>query len=213
MERDERRISGASGDPMSCDAYRSLILDYIEGALHAEAARQVETHIAGCPVCRTELALVQTIERALSGQELRMPPADFTARIRAALPAARAAGEGFWSHMLAPMAYAVSILALLLGLSRALPDLARVAGAWSDWVSRLPRILDLGRLAPPIAPGRLEGFFHTAMGVAGDALASVTAMSEQLQGLYHANVSVIHLTLAVLALLWVLYDDRREARE
>jgi anti-sigma factor RsiW len=213
MERDERRIPGAPGDPMSCDACRPLILDYVEGALHAEAARQVETHVAGCPICRMELALAQRIESALSGQELRLPPADFTARVLSALPAARTAGGSFWSHVLAPMAYAVSILALLYGLSRALPDLARVTGGGSAWVSMLPRILDLGWLAPSVAPGRPEGFVRTAMGVAGDALASVTAMSEQLQGLYSANAPVIHLTLAALALLWVLYDERREARE
>jgi hypothetical protein len=176
MERDERWIPGASGDPMSCDACRSLILDYVEGALHAKVARQVETHVARCRVCRMELALAQTIESALSGQELRLPPADFTTRVLAALPAARPAGEGFWSHMLAPMAYAASILALVFGLSRHLPEL-------------------------------------TAMEVAGDALSSVTAMSAQLQGLYSANAPVIHLTLAALALLWVLYDHWQEAKE
>jgi hypothetical protein len=213
MERDDRRIPGPSGDPMSCDACRSLILDYVEGALHAKAARQVETHVAGCPICRMELTLAQTIESALSGQELRMPPADFTARVLAALPAAYTAEKSFWSHLLVPMAYTVSILALVLGLSRALPDLSRVARGWSDWVSMLPRSLDLGWLAPSVAPGRPEGFFRTTMGVAGDALSSVTAMSEQLQGLYSANAPVIHLTLAALALLWLLYDERREARE
>jgi anti-sigma factor RsiW len=161
---------------MSCEACRSLILDYVEGTLHAAEARQVETHVAGCPACRMELALAQTIESALSGQELRMPPADFTARVLSALPATRAAGESLWSHMLVPMAYAVSVLALLLGLRRGLPDL-------------------------------------TAMEVAGDALASVTAMSEQLQGLYSANAPVIHLTVAALALLWVIYDGRHEAKE
>ena len=176
MERDERWIPGASGDPMSCDACRSLILDYVEGALHAKVARQVETHVAGCRVCRMELALAQTIESALSGQELRLPPADFTTRVLAALPAARTAGESFWSHLLMPMAYAVSILALVLGLSRALLDL-------------------------------------TTMEVAGDALFSLTAMSEQFQGLYSANAPVIHLILAALALLWVIYDNRQEAQE
>jgi predicted anti-sigma-YlaC factor YlaD len=176
MERDERRIQGAPGDPMSCEVCRSLILDYVEGALHAEMAQQVETHVAGCPICRMELALAQRIESTLSSQELRLPPADFTARVLSALPAVRTAGESFWSHMLAPMAYAVSILALLLGLSRHLPDL-------------------------------------TAMEVAGDALSSVTAMSAQLQGLYSANAPVIHLALAALALLWVLYDDWQGAKE
>ena len=213
MERDERRIGGASGDPMSCEACRSLILDYVEGALHEEAARQVETHVGGCPACRMELALAQTIESALSGQELRMPPEDFTARVLSALPAARTAGESFWSHMLLPIAYAVSILALFVGLSRYLPDLSRFARVWSDQVSLLPRILDIGWLAPSVAPGRPEGFFRTGMEVAGNALAAVTAMSDQLQGQYSANAPAINLILAALALLWVLHDAWQETRE
>jgi hypothetical protein len=77
----------------------------------------------------------------------------------------------------------------------------------------LPCILDIGWLAPSVAPGRLEGLFRTAMEVAGNALSSMTAMTEQLQGLYRANAPVIHLTLAALALLWVFYDDRQEAKE
>jgi hypothetical protein len=54
------------------------------------------------------------------------------------------------------------------------------------------------------------------MEVAGDTLhggSSMTTMSAQLQGLYSANAPVIHLTLAALALLWVLYDDRQEGKE
>jgi hypothetical protein len=115
--------------------------------------------------------------------------------------------------MLAPIAYAVSILAVFLGLSRSLPDLSRFAGIWSDQVSMLPSILDMGWLAPSVAPGHLEGLFHTAMEVAGNALASMTALSEQPQGLYGANAPAINLILAALALFWVLYDDRQEAKE
>jgi hypothetical protein len=143
----------------------------------------------------------------------RLPPADFTARVLAALPAARTAREGFWPRMLVPMAYAVSILALLLGLRQSLRDPSGVAGVWSDPVSMHPGILDMGWLVPSVAPSRLEGFFRTAVGVADDALASVTAMGEPLRGLYSANAPVIYLTLAALALLWVLYDDRQEAKE
>jgi hypothetical protein len=142
-----------------------------------------------------------------------MPPVDFIARVLSALPAARTAGESFWSHMLLPMAYAVSILALFLGLSRYIPDLSRLSEAWSDRVSMLPRTLEIGWLAPSVAPGRLEGFFRTAMEVAGNALAPMLAMSEQLQELYSLNAPVIHLTLAALALLWVLYDDWQEAKK
>lgn len=213
MEGDDRRIPRASGDPLSCEACRSLILDYVEGALRAEAARQVEAHTAGCPICRMEVALAQTIERALSGQELRMPPEDFTARVLSSLPGEPTIVESFWSQMLQPMAYAVSLLALFLGLSRYLPDLSRLSEAWSDRLSMLPRLPGIGWLGPFIAPARLERFFRTAMEVAGEALASMTAMSEQLQGLYAANAPVIHLALAALAVVWILYDDRQEAKE
>ncbi len=197
---------------MNCDTCQSLILDYLEGALPAEATRQVETHAAACLVCRMELALARKIESALSGRELRMPPADFTTRVLAALPAVRTVEESFWSQMLSPMAYAASILALLLGLSRYLPFLVRLSEAWSDRVSILALILGLGWPEPSAEPGRLATFCRAAQEVVGDALSAMTAHGAQLQGLYSANASTVHLTLAVLALVWVIYDYWQEAK-
>jgi hypothetical protein len=46
----------------------------------------------------------------------------------------------------------------------------------------------------------------------GGTLSSFGTLSEQLYGLYSANAPIIHLTLASLALLWVVYNGRREAR-
>jgi hypothetical protein len=172
---------------MNCDTCQSLLLDYLEGALHAEATRQVEAHAAVCPVCRIELVLAQQIESTLSGQELRMPPADFTTRVLSALPAARSGGETLWSQMLTPMASAASIVALILGLSQYLPDLSRLYETWSDRLS-------------------------AAQEVVGDALSAMTAYGVQLQGLYSANAPTVHLTLAVLALVWVVYDHWQEAQ-
>lgn len=198
---------------MTCATCQSLILDYLEGALHTEEARQVEAHAAGCPICRMELALAQQIESALSSQALRMPPADFTTRVLSALPPARTVEESFWAEMLTPMAYAASILAVIFGLSGYLHDLSRLSEAWSDRVSLLARILGLGWLEPSVALGRLEAFFHAATEVAGGALASMTAYGDQIEGLYSANAPAVHLTLAALALLWVVYDYRQEAKE
>lgn len=197
---------------MNCATCQSLILDYLEGALHAEATRQVEAHAAACPVCRMELALAQEIDSALSGQALRMPPADFTTRVLAALPAVQTVEEPFWSQMLSPLAYAASILALILGLSQYLPPLWRLAEAWSDWVARLTLILGLGWPESSAEPGRLATFCRAAQEIAEDALSSMTAYGAQLQGLYSANAPTVHLTLAVLALAWVVYDYWQEAQ-
>ena len=198
---------------MNCATCQSLILDYLEGALHAEATRQVETHAAACPVCRMELALAQHIDRALSGQKLRMPPADFTTRVLAALPAAPTVEEPFWSQMLSPLAYATSILVLIFGLSQYLPSLSRLSEAWSDWSARLVRILGTGWPELSVEPGRLVAFCRAVQEAVGDALAAMTAYGTQLQGLYSANAPAVNLTLTTLALVWVVYDYWQEAKE
>jgi hypothetical protein len=46
----------------------------------------------------------------------------------------------------------------------------------------------------------------------GGALSSLGTLREQLYRLYSANAPMIRLTLAALALLWVVDNDRREAR-
>ncbi len=197
---------------MNCETCQSLILDYLEEALPAEATRHVEAHAAGCPVCRMELALAQKIEVALSGRKLRMPPADFTARVLSALPATQTVGA-FWSQMLPPLAYAASILALLLGLSRYLPYLSRLYEAWSDRVSTLALLLGIGWPEPSEEPGRLETLYRSVQDMAGDALAYTAAYGDQLQGLYSANAPTVHLTMVALALVWVVFDYRQGARE
>lgn len=196
---------------MNCETCQSLILGYLEEALPAEATRQVEAHAAGCPACRMELALAQKIESALSGRRLRTPPADFTTRVLSALPAARTVAGTFRSQMLPLLAYAASILALLLGLSRYFPYLSGLYQTWADRVSTLALVLGIGW--PSEEPGRLEALFRSAQDVAGDALSYLTAYGGQLQGLYSANPSAVHLTLAALALVWVVYDYRQGARE
>jgi hypothetical protein len=46
----------------------------------------------------------------------------------------------------------------------------------------------------------------------GGELSSLGTLSEQLYRLYRANAPIIRLTLAALAPLWVVYNNRREAR-
>lgn len=197
---------------MNCTTCQSLLLDYLEGALHAAATRQVEAHAATCPVCRMELALAQQIDRALSGQPLRMPPADFTTRVLAALPAVRTVAEPFWSQMLLPLAYAASILALILGPSPYLLNLSRLYEAWAGRVAMLTRSLGLAWPERYAEPGHLAAFLRTAQEVVGDVLSAMVAYGAQLQGFYSANAPTVHLACAALALVWVVYNSWQEAQ-
>ena len=61
-------------------------------------------------------------------------------------------------------------------------------------------------------PGRLVAFFRTDQEVVGDALSAMAAYGAQLQGLYNAHAPTIHLALAALALVWVVYDYWQEAK-
>jgi hypothetical protein len=53
----------------SCDAYEVLISGYLDGELDEASRRELESHIAGCSVCRRELdamkRLVQGTSKAL----------------------------------------------------------------------------------------------------------------------------------------------------
>jgi len=180
--------------------------------LPAEAGREVEAHAAGCPLCRLELTLARKIGGALSGQRLRTPPPDFTARVLAALPSTRVLPASFWPQMLPPLAYAASLAALFLGLKRYLPYLSGLYEAWSDRISTLTLILGLQGPETPGEPGRLDSLFHSLQELAGETLDHLAAYGDQVQGLYSANASTVHLGIAALALAWVAFDYRQGAK-
>jgi anti-sigma factor RsiW len=76
---------------MTCDEAEILIHALVDGELDAVHAREVETHIAGCPRCTAELRIIGDMKNVLSSNQLRYAaPSRLRQRIEAALPQPRA---------------------------------------------------------------------------------------------------------------------------
>ena len=74
---------------MDCDEAEILLHALIDGELDAGHARDVETHIAGCPRCAASLAAYRQMREAMGKADLRFTaPASLRQRIDAALPKA-----------------------------------------------------------------------------------------------------------------------------
>ena len=82
---------------MACPEFEDLILDYCEAAAsHADSAL-LESHVAGCPACRSSLAQQQELELRLA-KSLTQPalsPA-FAPRLAARIASERRAPQFFW---------------------------------------------------------------------------------------------------------------------
>jgi anti-sigma factor RsiW len=75
---------------MTCEETRELVHALIDGELDAGHAREVETHVAGCPRCAAQLRDYRVMRQALAAPELRyQAPAALRARIEGALPSRR----------------------------------------------------------------------------------------------------------------------------
>jgi anti-sigma factor RsiW len=73
---------------MNCDEARLLLHALLDGELDAGHAREIETHLAGCPRCAAELAGLRQMRQAMAGANLRFDaPASLRGRIEAAIPA------------------------------------------------------------------------------------------------------------------------------
>ena len=72
---------------MDCDEAEILLHALIDGELDAGHARDVETHIAGCPRCAASLAAYRQMSQAIAQADLRYTaPASLRRRIEASLP-------------------------------------------------------------------------------------------------------------------------------
>ena len=82
---------------MACPEFEDLILDYCEAAASPADSALLESHVAGCPACRSSLAQQQEIELRLA-KSLTQPalsPA-FAPRLAAPIAAERRAPQFFW---------------------------------------------------------------------------------------------------------------------
>jgi anti-sigma factor RsiW len=77
---------------MTCEETRELVHALIDGELDAGHAREVEAHVANCPLCAAQLRDYRVMRQALAAPALRYsaPPA-LRARIEGALPSPRQA--------------------------------------------------------------------------------------------------------------------------
>lgn len=77
---------------MTCDDAAILLHALCDGELDAGHARAIETHLAGCVVCRAELLSLQDMRGQLAAADLRFPaPSGLARRIEARLPKPRVA--------------------------------------------------------------------------------------------------------------------------
>jgi anti-sigma factor RsiW len=75
---------------MTCDEAEVLVHALIDGELDAGHAREVEDHIATCPLCAKQLAAYREMSKAIAGAGLSYTaPVSLRQRIEATLPAAR----------------------------------------------------------------------------------------------------------------------------
>jgi anti-sigma factor RsiW len=77
---------------MDCDEAEIILHALIDGELDAGHARDVETHVAGCPRCAASLAAYRQMSQAIAQADLRYTaPASLRRRIEASLPKPRPA--------------------------------------------------------------------------------------------------------------------------
>ena len=68
---------------MNCNKIKNLINSYIDRALKAEAAQQIEEHLKSCSLCREEYRKMKSIVRSLNSLPQVDVPQDFTQKIMA----------------------------------------------------------------------------------------------------------------------------------
>ena len=75
---------------MNCDEAKLMLHALLDGELDAGHAREVETHLTGCPRCAAEFRQMREMRQAMTGTDLRFAaPLSLRSRIDSAMPAPR----------------------------------------------------------------------------------------------------------------------------
>lgn len=70
---------------MKCTETKTLLSSYLDGAVTGKQRREAQEHLAECPECRTEHALLQQTQRAVATLARRPAPPDLALKIRVAV--------------------------------------------------------------------------------------------------------------------------------
>jgi anti-sigma factor RsiW len=147
-------------NPMTCDQVRELLPELVRGELPEASLVTAESHLAGCPDCRAERAMLERVATALASV-----PAGLEARVLAALrarPAVRSFNRPTQLAAAATVAAAVIGGALMLdraGSSRS----ALTAGEEPATASALLPLTDPllhGSLLPELTEAELEALLE-----------------------------------------------------
>jgi hypothetical protein len=74
---------------MNCDAFESLLADYLDGTLAVADQLALESHVESCPNCREFMAQVKEGFAALKSAQPIEPPADLVTRMAYLAPAGK----------------------------------------------------------------------------------------------------------------------------
>ena len=100
---------------MSCERMENRILGYVDGRLKASEAREVETHLEACAICRLRVNEFRAVSGLLDELPMIEPSPAFDARVRARV-AAEPVKRNWWAW-LAPsprVAFAAALLVLAM---------------------------------------------------------------------------------------------------
>src|SRR5258707_9767420 len=100
---------------MSCGKMESKILGYVDGRLKASEAREVETHLEACAVCRVRANEFRAVSGLLDELPQIEPSPAFDVRVRARV-AAEPVKRSWWAWMRPSprIAFAASMLLLAM---------------------------------------------------------------------------------------------------
>lgn len=175
--------------PQNCraDSWRARLAALVDGELAAGEAREVRAHLAGCPVCAREVAVLERLEGAFLRLPEWDPPAGLSAEVMARIARRRRA---WWPHRETwqpwlRVAYLGSLAAsLLLGFERSGLRLAVSAPAVAVARGAVSEAAFFARAASEVLGplGKLTELRKTA-GIVGESLVKVAeAQSPDMYG-------------------------------
>ena len=164
---------------MNCESITTHLQEYVDGQLAPVDVQSIEDHLAVCPACRADLALLMQVDEALAQMPVLPEPEDMAAQIMAQVHALTpvqpiAPFRLRWEDAAVSAAFAwaaVAALAMLFVLSAqgAPPPQVLLQQAWWTWSARIDRLWHALQLEPAYVIGVLSGLF-VAMAVAASAV-------------------------------------------